>query len=56
MIYSRPDVCSEFGDAGYRFSARRPGTLVQALEITADGSFMAAADTKRIDSGACGAF
>ena len=55
LALHRPNVCSEFEDMGYRYSARRPGTLVQALEITTDGSFVAAADTKRIDSGACGA-
>ena len=29
--------------------------LLIALEILPDGSFVSAADTKRIDSGACGA-
>ena len=32
-----------------------PGTLVQAVEILPEGGMLSAADTKRIDSGACGA-
>ena len=45
------------GLAALNYSLRtyRASTLVQAAEITAAGGLVAAADTLRIESGACGA-
>ena len=40
--------------AGYDLIVGGPGTQVQMIELLADGSVAAAADTKRIASGACG--
>ena len=55
LCYQWPEACAEMRAAGYRVDERRPGTLVEAAEILPDGSLLSAADTKRIDSGACGA-
>ena len=55
LCFQWPAVCEIFEAEGYTTRVRRPGTLVQALEVLDDGTFVSAADTKRIDSGACGA-
>jgi len=55
MCVQWPDVCAEFQAEYGHTRVSGPGTLVQAAEILPDGSLVSAADTKRIDSGACGA-
>jgi hypothetical protein len=56
LIYAEwPATCDDLDDAGYNSLVGSPGTLVQMIELFNDGSVVAAADTKRIASGACGA-
>jgi gamma-glutamyltranspeptidase/glutathione hydrolase len=56
MCVQWPEVCAEFRSLySTHTSVSGPGTLVQAVEILPEGGMLSAADTKRIDSGACGA-
>ena len=55
MCVQWPGVCEEFQQSYPNTSVSGPGTLVQAIEVSSDGEMLSAADTKRIDSGACGA-
>ena len=48
----RYTACTTIGPLPHRAS---DSTLVQAAELTQHGGVVAAADTTRIDSGACGA-
>lgn len=55
MCVQWPEVCEEFQRSYPSTSVSGPGTLVQAVELLPDGGMVSAADTRRIDSGACGA-
>ena len=48
-----PSTCAEMSEQGYNLGIYAPGTLVQAAEVGGH-TMVAAADTLRIDSGACG--
>ena len=55
MCVQWPEVCEEFQRSYPTTRVSGPGTLVQAVELLRDGGMLSAADTRRIDSGACGA-